>query len=292
MNFLQLASIISDNESTLQFFQEQGILRRSLRCCNQNCSIVKSTKSDGKEFKCKDCKKTKTIRCDSFLEKSKLQLRVLLLAMYFFIHESPVRVTANMCKNLVSEKSILQWYVYLREIMSTYLLRTNYIFGTNGSIVQIDECCLGRKLKAGRGQVRGMGHVWVFGLIDVQTKKIHLQIVDKRDRLTLIPIIQNKCTPGDITHSNEAAVYSILPTLGFDHHTINHQETYVAPDGTHTNNIESVWACVETKMRSMRGTTKELVALHLDEFMYRWNRKTEVDKFSSFLDNIAEVYTF
>ena len=58
----------------------------------------------------------------------------------------------------------------------------------NGSIIEIDESLFGKKRKYNRGRVHNM--IWVFGAVERGTRNAVLQIVSKRDRATLLPIIK------------------------------------------------------------------------------------------------------
>ena len=63
--------------------------------------------------------------------------------------------------------------------------------------------------------------------------------------------------------------------FGYVHKTVNHsKEEYVAPDGTHTNGMEGVWAQLK---RGINGTHIHVSARHLpkylSEFEFRHNRR-------------------
>ena len=49
-----------------------------------------------------------------------------------------------------------------------------------------------------------------------------------------------------------------------------HSRDFVDPTtGAHTQAFESYWSQVKTKLKSMRGTTDEMLGGHLDEYMWR-----------------------
>ena len=86
-------------------------------------------------------------------------------------------------------------------------------------------------------------------------------------------------------------MYTCLEQVGYEHYTVNHSTgEYVAPDGTHTNTIENLWANIKVHFKKMRGTKPQHIPLHLDEFMYRWNRKFDGDIYEIFLEDIARFY--
>jgi hypothetical protein len=61
--------------------------------------------------------------------------------------------------------------------------------------------------------------------------------------ITLLNIIYNHVLPGTTIHSDCWAAYNHIQNLDrqYHHRTVNHSLTFVAPDGTHTNSIESTW---------------------------------------------------
>ena len=45
---------------------------------------------------------------------------------------------------------------------------------------------------------------------------------------------------------------------------------FVSPNGVHTNGVENLWRCAKDKFKRMKGTSDELIASYLDEFL--WHR--------------------
>lgn len=59
------------------------------------------------------------------------------------------------------------------------------------------------------------------------------------------------------------------------HRTVSHSETYVAPDGTHTNTIEGTWAGIKRRV-PVRHRTAEWVQGNLCVFMWRRRYATQL----------------
>jgi len=67
-----------------------------------------------------------------------------------------------------------------------------------------------------------------------------LFIVEKRDRVTSLPIIQREVEVGSTNHSNEWRPYIILNDHGNVHKTVNHQlHSIDSKTGANTQSIES-----------------------------------------------------
>ena len=74
-----------------------------------------------------------------------------------------------------------------------------------------------------------------------------------RDAVTLLNIIYNHVLPDTTIYSDCWASYNQIVNLDrrYNHRTVNHSLTFVAPDGTHTNNIESTWKAVKRQFKDM-----------------------------------------
>ncbi len=255
MDIIQLSSVIRDVKSTVHYLRQKKLLKESFTHCRKPClELFDKNKSDNWIFRCRQCRKKFSIRQDSLFSKSKLKLQHLVVILYAFSNGISVTQAKKLLKEAVSEHSIIQWYSYLREICSISLLYTPIRLGANGSVVQIDEAFIGSKRKYGRGYHRGITES-IFGMIDVTTKQSVLRLVPNIKTETLVPIIKEYCVQNAEIHSDEAAMYRNLTSDGFIHKTVCHEDNFVAPNGIHTNNIESYWGHLKNHFRRMNGTT-------------------------------------
>jgi len=101
----------------------------------------------------------------------------------------------------------------------------------------------------------------VFGGIEEGSRKTFLVPVEKRDRATLIPIIQKFILPGTTIISDCWKPYDILKDLHYTHHKVNHSEEFVNSEGFHTNKIEGHWRQAK-KLLPYFGTRKHLFTSH------------------------------
>ena len=60
--------------------------------------------------------------------------------------------------------------------------------------------------------------------------------------------------------------------------------------GTHTNWIEGFWGNLKIKLKSIRGSRGQMPDGHLDQYLYRFNRKNEGPIFELLLSDIATFY--
>ena len=121
-----------------------------------------------------------------------------------------------------------------------------------------------------------------------------MEIVQTQNAATLLPIIQAHVAPGTIIHSDEWSSYrrvSSLPNVS-SHSVVNHLVTFVNPtNGTDTQNIESYWNRVKTKLKRMKGCHAHQLSSYLDEFM--WRERYGPKKYQAFhavMTDIAAQY--
>ena len=119
----------------------------------------------------------------------------------------------------------------------------------------------------------------MFGLVDTShTPSLgHIKVVPHRDANTLLPLITAHVTSSTIIHSDEWAAYNQvqrLPNVSSSD-VVNHSVNFVElTTGVHTQNVESYWNRVKTKLKRMRGCHGEQLQSYLDEFMWRERQGT------------------
>lgn len=173
----------------------------------------------------------------------------------------------------IDEKTIIDWYSLFRDACSSALLRKPVVLGqTEGgvdtNIVEIDESLFGKKRKYHRGT--GNQKYWVFGIVERGTRNSILQLVDKRDRDTLLPIIKRYVAPGSTIYSDKWAAYDTLSDEGYAHLSVNHSVEFKSDDGCCTNAIEGLWGLAKLRLKKMKGVLPSKIPMYLDEFMYRF----------------------
>ena len=71
--------------------------------------------------------------------------------MYFFAQGSNVTETMKFLAGKVTKKSVIQWYTYFRDIMTTYFQNNHIIF--ENCTVHIDETAIRGKRKYNHGRL-------------------------------------------------------------------------------------------------------------------------------------------
>ena len=151
----------------------------------------------------------------------------------------------------------------------------------------------GHTLQNHRGRAT-VNEVWVFGLVDTSCTPAlgYMEVVQRRDAATLLPIIQAHTRPETIIHSDEWAAYNhvqSLPTVAA-HQTVNHSLEFVnSTTGAHTQNVESYWNRSKTKIKRMKGCHQHMLPSYLDKFMWRERHgRTASQALNSIIQDIAD----
>ena len=164
--------------------------------------------------------------------------------------------------------------------------------GGPGVIIEIDESLFRHKPKYHRGRAP-QNELWVFGMVDTSYTPCrgYMEIVERRDAATLIPIIEQHVAPGSIIHSDQWRAYAQLQNdPRFTYRSVNHSENFVDPvTGVHTQTIESYWGRKKRHLKNMNGTRAAMMPSYLDQFMWE-DRFGKENMFDNVLQHIAEQY--
>ena len=292
MNFLEFSKIISDSRNTIEFLREKNILHKEMYCCNEICSLMGDTygSTDKQIFACKICYKRCSIRKNSFFSKSKLSLQVLLTILYYFSVGCSVSECSKIVVGTASKKSIIQWFNYFRDIMTTHLATNPVTFSRNCTI-NVDETAVGGCRNYQRGRIPRVEPRWLFGLVCSEHHKVYCEFIQDKSHQSIIPLITRHVEHGATIPSDGANVYKCLRNMNYTYDFVVHEREFVNPNtGTHTNYIENFWANLKMHLKSIRGSQREMLDGHVDEFIYRYNRKHEGSMFNLLLNDIAHQY--
>jgi hypothetical protein len=271
MIFLDFCKLVASNGEVLSFLREKQVLRSVSHCarCGDEMTTQKLARSqDGFCFRCPRCKTQKSIRVGSFLVDCRLSLPTFASLLYLLQTEAPFKFLAEVLD--LKPNTVTDYANLLREEYSRDLLERGEMLGGAGQRVQVDESLLAKSKATRNNHARPVPPQWVFGAYDVSRKVGWIQLVERRDTETLLPLIQQWCLPGTIIVSDGWRAYESLPILGFQHEVVVHENHFVDPNtGIHTNNVEAFWQRCKRRFKRMYGTSRTLLASHVDEFLWQ-----------------------
>ena len=197
---------------------------------------------------------THTISDGTWFARSNLPMEFILQLTYCMAHQmSYAEIRREVHSNnaqLLSDETLADWYSYFREVVARCIDERFALagpIGGPGHIVEIDETKIGHR-KYHRGRVVD-GH-WLIGMVDRGTSELRVEICPQnlRDAATLLPIIQRNVLPGTRIITDEWRAYRTLPTIGYQHDSVNHSLHFVDPNDptVNTQKIESSWHALKS----------------------------------------------
>ena len=273
--------LVDDPLPVINWMKEKKLLPREVKCelCEETLNWTKNKSSrDMYAWRCmsKNCSKYKhtiSIRKGTIFSQSKITLQQWIHVIFCWTSEMNEKLTTSFTN--ISERSIQELFGLFRETCTRYFKENPVQLVGPGTVVQIDESSFSHKVKHHRGRA-GAGTLWVFGMVDTSFSPAigYMEIVEKRDQITLLPIINRVARRGSIIHSDEWRAYRNI-SEDFNHQTVNHTLHFVDPEtGVHTQHVESYWNKHKYRIKSMRGCQRHLLQGYLNEFMWMERNRT------------------
>lgn len=281
----ELAPIFMDEKLTIEYLIFKNIIKTEINC--PNCENISKLKINRKSYRCSlyTCRKEVSILFGSFFSKSKVKINTLLFFGYFWLAKASHTQISTFLN--LSEHTVTEYLKYFKELIADSLDEEDFIIGGVGIKVQIDECKIGKR-KYNRGHhVEG---VWLLGGVEeTLERKVFIKIITNRNQETLASLISRHVAPGSIIITDCWRGYLNLPTLGFEHLTVNHSLEFVNEiTGACTNTIEGTWNALKNDI-PVRNRTR-FCENSLLEFI--WRRKNNNNLWNSFILALAEVFYY
>jgi transposase-like protein len=225
-------------------------------------------------YKCYVCEKPFTVKMGTIFEKSHVELRLWLQAMYLMA-SSKKGISSNQLHRTLGVTLKTAWFMShrIREAMRTGDLVP---FGVNGGDVESDETFIwnesGAEIKTGTGHKRK-----VLALIDRDTKTSKSFVVDSINAKTLVPILKENIDKEARVLTDEAGQYKYLKDDFADHQVVCHRRgEYVSAEdkGIHVNCCENFFSIFKRGMKGVyQHCKKEHLHRYLAEFDFRYNNR-------------------
>jgi hypothetical protein len=219
-------------------------------------------------WSCRICRTRRSLFKSAFGKCSHLPpCKLLHIILYWCLGRSIHDVVQDLG---IAKPTICAYYAILRGRAAQHL-KQEFQEQRFDHAVQIDESLFGkRKYNVGR-KVR---QDWVFGICDsTPGGRVYMERVEKRDALTLFPIVVSFVDFEALIASDEWAAYRQLNAYYF-HTTVCHKANFVDPTtGTHTQRIESLWTACKHWLRVQGYRDPECRSAYISEWCWRCNHK-------------------
>ena len=179
----------------------------------------------------------------------------------------------------LSSRSSVDWRSFSSEVCLSWFQKQKAI-GAAGVEVEIDETLITCR-KYERGCI--LKQIWLFGGIERVSKRRFVvastgEIEEKRDKATLVPLIQRYILPGSVIYSDCWGAYKGLDDLegcNYTHFQINHSTNFVdsVNKNIHTQNIDRLWRCLKEWCKRPGIRTK-----YLEQYLARYLFITSTDR--------------
>lgn len=269
------------DEQTCRDYLEKMRWENELIC--PKCGVIgKAYKySDGKMFKCADCRKQFTVRVGTIFEDSKLPLQKWFLAIY---------LATSLKKGISSIQ--LSKYLGITQKTAWFMLHRIRYAVENGTYdkpldgdVEMDETYVGGR----RPMKQKMDNKTpVVGAVE-RHGRVHAQVTQDASATTLQRVIgENIATTANL-YTDEWKGYHRAARFVVSHRSVIHSAQQWSEGNVHTNTIEGFWSHLK---RGIDGIYHHVSPKHLqrycDEYQYRYNTR-DMNDFERFTYWFAHI---
>jgi transposase-like protein len=238
-------------------------------------------------YACDYCGKHIYPLAGTIFEKSTTSLRLWFHAM-FLMGSTRCGVSAKQIQREtgVTYKTAWRMFKQIRTLMSEDVK-------LEGAPVEMDETYVGgtrRKGRGGRPPAGDSKKTCVVGIVERKGKVVAVAANDAT-RMTLHGIAKEYILPKSIIYTDDYAAYhGIDRSNGYVHNRINHSAGVYVMGDVHTNTIEGFWSLVKRGIGGVyHSVSKKYLQTYLDEYSFRYNRRSEGQPmFTSLLEQVSE----
>lgn len=252
-------------------------------CGKHHCKMSKSGR-----FHCTGCNANFSCLVDTIFENTKISLRKWFMAMYL-VSSNKKGVSSHQLSRDIEVTQKTAWYM-LQKIRTLFAQSDEVQMS---GIIECDEVYIGGKEKWKHKSMR-TPHTQgrstktktpVFGMMERSwfinfdgyeepITYVHALIVDKTDRGTLQPIIQQFVEEGSYVITDELSAYKGIESLGYSHSIVNHGKAEYADGNIFTNSIEGFWSHFRRMISGCyHNVSDEHLQSYIDEACFRWNTR-------------------
>ena len=156
-------------------------------------------------------------------------------------------------------------------------------------VVEVDESYFSGKMKIKKkGDHSFSNKETLFGMREKDGQTMVFS-VERRDKETIIPLIEKYIKLSSIVHTDEHPIYSNLSKIGYTHDFVRHKDYQFAKGKVTTNRIENVWSTFKSHFRANKHISKKYLPIYIDEFLFKFNRRDKQNPNKAFDELIERI---
>ena len=207
-----------------------GVFSQKMICeCARTMTLIKNnSKNDQYIWRCKACKKKRSVRANSVVEDCKLPLTLSLSIMRCFLTRIQPKKVVEIFNLKFDRRAVYRLYSNLQVYLQHACQLSFTPMGGFGHIIEIDEMTF-RKRKYKRGRIKVT--FWILGFIDRDSNNVFLFPVLNRKKETMQHFIKKLIMDNSIVYTDEWAAYNWMgdDDSPYIHGSVNHSVNYVNP---------------------------------------------------------------
>lgn len=223
--------------------------------------------------KCKKCRKDISITKGTTFEYSKISLRLWFQAIWLVVSQKQGVSALGLSRSLGIKRQMTGWFLLQR--IRTAMIKTSP--DLLSGIVEVDEVFIGgvRAGKRGRG---AYGKTLVLVAVEDKGKsgigRIRITIIKDASSETLLTAIKTMIVLGSTIRTDQHRSYPIVEKHGYSHNPIPHASYELGEDNTPL--VHRVASLLKRWLLGTHqgGVQQEHLSSYLDEYTFRFNRRT------------------
>jgi len=253
------------------------------------CGSVRTWKKSKKRFECIDCHTETTVTSGTIFHKSTKPLKVWFYAIWWIVAQKN-GVSAKGLMRIIGLGSYRTSWTWLHKFRRLMVLSSR---SKLQGIIEVDEVLLGGKKSGKRG--RGAeGKSLIAVAVEVKGRKtgrVRLAKIPDASSISLNEFIENNIKKASTIITDEWPSYNKLESMGYIHKT---QKATAKNENEDEEVLPNVHRIASLLKRWLLGThqsyvNKNKLGYYLDEYIFRYNRRTSTSRGLLFLRLIEQT---
>lgn len=276
-------SFMPDEEECAETFR-QIHWANGVTCVDCGSSNVKCRTENYRDYYCRyeclDCGRWFNDLSGTIFEYSKIPLRYWFYAMREMDKGLPVTTIAEAIPfsypatlNMVHKIRRCQYRKRLRRSLSSEVEADDIHIKTGRQRLLCNQRPPRKRGMKARGRGRyETDRPLVVAWVERDSPHMCIQMCRDAGARTLTKATLKHVVPGSRLDTDSWKGYNWLGQI-YEHHTVNHSQSYVADDGSHCNTAEAEWSVFRPWWATFRGVSKRYAHLYLAQYEYERNRR-------------------